>query len=59
MKLYTKTPLMVKIPKLGQEIENGKFIIDKGIGIMYSDEKDLKDMLKNIASGDFDSILSL
>ena len=56
--IYTKTPLMVKIPKLGQEIENGKFIIDKGIGIMYSDEKDLKDMLKNIASGDFDSILS-
>ena len=56
--IYTKTPLMVKIPKLGQEIENGKFIIDKGIGLMYSDEKDLREILKNIASGNSDSILS-
>lgn len=56
--IYTKTPLMVKIPKLGQEIENGKFIIDKGIGIMYSDENDLKNILKNISSGKSDSILS-
>lgn len=56
--IYTKTPLMVKIPRLGQEIENGKFIIDKGIGLMYSDEKDLREILKNIASGKSDSILS-
>lgn len=56
--IYTKTPLMVKIPRLGQEIENGKFIIDKGIGLMYSDEKDLREMLKNIASGKSNSILS-
>lgn len=56
--IYTKTPLMVKIPKLGQEIENGKFIIDKGIGVMYSDESDLKNFLKNIASGKSEPILS-
>ncbi|MEE0450553.1 MGDG synthase family glycosyltransferase [Peptacetobacter sp.] len=56
--IYTKTPLMVKIPRLGQEIENGKFIIDKGIGLMYSDEKDLREILKNIASGKSNSILS-
>ncbi|MED9948099.1 MAG: glycosyltransferase [Peptacetobacter hiranonis] len=56
--IYTKTPLMVKIPRLGQEIENGKFIIDKGIGLMYSDEKDLREILKSIASGKSDSILS-
>ncbi|WP_300282420.1 MGDG synthase family glycosyltransferase [Peptacetobacter sp.] len=56
--IYSKTPLLVKIPKLGQEIENGKFIIDKGIGLLYSDEEDLQAILKNIASGKFDSTIS-
>ena len=53
--IHSNTPLIVKIPKLGQEIENGKFIIDKGIGFIYSDEDDLEIVLKAIANGDFSS----
>ncbi|WP_330573795.1 MGDG synthase family glycosyltransferase [Peptacetobacter hominis] len=55
--IHSGTPLIVKIPKVGQEIENGKFIIDKGIGIIYSGEEDLMAILKGIASGEYSSII--
>ena len=32
--ISSNTPIIVKNPKVGQEIENAKFIIDKGIGII-------------------------
>lgn len=42
--IHSKTPIIVRLPKVGQEIENAKFIVDKGIGIIYSDEDDLKEI---------------
>ncbi|WP_270939831.1 MGDG synthase family glycosyltransferase [Romboutsia lituseburensis] len=56
--IHSLTPVIVKVPKVGQEIENAKFIIDKGIGFIYTDENDLKDVFIKISSGDFNSILS-
>ena len=46
--IHLNTPVIVKLPKIGQEIENAKFIIDKGIGIIYNDENDLKVYLSKI-----------
>ncbi len=39
--IQSQTPVL-KMPKVGQEIENAKFIIDKGLGMIYSDDLDLK-----------------
>lgn len=55
--IHSQTPVIVKVPKIGQEIENAKFIIDKGIGIVYNDEADLKYVFENLASDNFSSIM--
>ncbi|MCU9816606.1 glycosyltransferase [Paraclostridium sp. AKS73] len=43
--IKSEIPVVVMLPKVGQEIENARFIIDKGIGIVYNDEDDLKNLL--------------
>jgi len=48
-------PVMVKLPKVGQEIENAKFIVDKGIGIVYQDEFELQQHLINLIQGKLDN----
>ena len=48
------TPVIVKLPKVGQEIENAKFIIDKGIGIVYQDEFELQQHLIDLIEGELD-----
>ncbi|MEF9990507.1 MAG: glycosyltransferase [Romboutsia sp.] len=53
--IYSQTPIIVKVPKVGQEIENARFIIDKGIGIVYNDDKDLRDIFSSLASRKLDS----
>lgn len=55
--IYSQTPIIVKVPKVGQEIENARFIIDKGIGVVYSDDKDLKNIITSLPTGDFDSVI--
>lgn len=55
--IHSQTPIIVKLPKVGQEIENTKFIIDKGIGFIYTDEDDLKNIFYKLASGEFEPIL--
>lgn len=56
--IHSETPIIVKVPKVGQEIENAKFIIDKGIGIIYNDEDDLKNIFYELSSGKFESIFN-
>lgn len=56
--IHSNTPIIVKIPKVGQEIENSKFLIDKGLGFVYRDNKDLKDIFYKISSGEFDSFIN-
>ncbi len=46
--ISSNTPIIVKNPKVGQEIENAKFIRDKGIGILYDNDDDLKDIIKDL-----------
>ena len=46
------------MPKVGQEIENAKFIIDKGLGMIYSDDLDLKNIFYKLVSNEFDSIIN-
>ncbi len=46
--ISSNTPIIVKNPKVGQEIENAKFIRDKGIGILYDSEDDLKVLIKDL-----------
>ena len=46
--IQSEIPVVVMLPKVGQEIENARFIIDKGIGIIYNDEEDLKILLDTI-----------
>lgn len=41
-------PVIVKKPDIGQEIANAKFIHREKIGLVYSKEKDLKKIIKNI-----------
>lgn len=41
-------PVAVKKPNIGQEIYNAKFIINKNIGFVYSNEFELKRMIKNL-----------
>jgi len=55
--IQSKTPVIVKLPKVGQEIENAKFIVDKGIGIVYNDENDLKQIFKSITSNKFNTLV--
>ncbi|RDY24715.1 galactosyldiacylglycerol synthase [Romboutsia maritimum] len=56
--ILSQTPVIVKVPKVGQEIENARFIIDKGVGIIYSDDNDLKNIFNSLASGEFDTFIS-
>ena len=56
--IYANTPIIVKSPKVGQEIENAKFIIDKGIGLIYNDEKDLEDIFTKIGDDEFEPLMS-
>lgn len=53
--IHSQIPVIVKLPKVGQEIENARFIIDKGIGIIYNDEIDLKEIFNAITSRSIDS----
>ena len=55
--IQSNTPIIVKLPKVGQEIENAKFIVDKGIGIIYNDENDLKGIFKSIISNKFNELI--
>ncbi|MGL5752021.1 MAG: glycosyltransferase, partial [Paraclostridium sp.] len=48
--IHSEIPVIVRLPKVGQEIENARFIIDKGIGIIYNDEDDLKEIVNSIAN---------
>ena len=56
--IHSQTPVIVKVPKVGQEIENAKFIIDKGIGVVYTDTNDLKNIFYELVSGEFESTLN-
>ena len=53
--ISSNTPIIVKNPKVGQEIENAKFIRDKGIGILYDNDEDLKDLIKDLLNKKLDS----
>lgn len=55
--IHSQTPVIVKVPKIGQEIENAKFIIDKGVGIVYKDDDDLKKIITSLPAGAFDSVI--
>jgi processive 1,2-diacylglycerol beta-glucosyltransferase len=55
--IHSQTPIIVKLPKIGQEIENAKFIMDNGLGIIYYDEKDLKTIISSLPDGNFDNII--
>ncbi len=55
--IQSQTPIIVRNPKVGQEIENGKFIVDKGIGILYQDEDDLKEIFYKLSSNKFNSMI--
>ena len=46
-------PVMVKKPDIGQEIANAKFITKEGIGFVYSKERELKKIIKNISSKEY------
>ena len=46
--ISSNTPIIVKNPKVGQEIENAKFIRDKGLGILYDSDDDLKDIIEDL-----------
>lgn len=55
--IHSQTPIIVKLPKVGQEIENAKFIVDKGIGIIYNDDDDLKNIFESIVCSKFNSTI--
>lgn len=54
--IHSQTPVIVKVPKVGQEIENARFIIDKGVGVLYHDEDDLKEFFYSLSCGKFESL---
>lgn len=56
--IKSEIPIVVMLPKVGQEIENAKFIIDKGIGIIYNDESDLKELLDALVNQKLDDRIS-
>lgn len=43
-------PVIVKKPNIGQEIANAKFINKKNIGVVYSNEKELKKLIKDLVN---------
>ncbi|MEG1408733.1 MAG: glycosyltransferase [Terrisporobacter sp.] len=53
--ISSNTPIIVKNPKVGQEIENAKFIRDKGIGILYDNDENLKEIIESLIKGDLSS----
>ena len=55
--ISSNTPIIVKNPKVGQEIENAKFIRDKGIGILYDSDEELKNIIMSLLNGDLDTRL--
>ena len=57
MKDFGEYAIIVKNPKVGQEIENAKFIRDKGIGILYDTDEDLKELIKDLVNKKLDSRL--
>ena len=56
--ISSQTPIIVKNPKVGQEIENAKFIRDKGIGILYDNDEDLKILIEDLINHKLDSRLA-
>ncbi|MDR0879367.1 MAG: galactosyldiacylglycerol synthase [Clostridioides sp.] len=54
--INSKTPVIVKYPKVGQEIENAKFIIDNGLGLVYKTEKELVGIMNDLVVGKIDSV---
>ncbi|MEG2786569.1 MAG: glycosyltransferase [Romboutsia sp.] len=56
--IKSEIPVVVMLPKVGQEIENARFIIDKGIGIIYNDESDLKELLNAVVNNRLDDRIS-
>ncbi|MDR1774720.1 MAG: galactosyldiacylglycerol synthase, partial [Clostridioides sp.] len=56
--INSKTPIIIKYPKVGQEIENTKFIIDKGIGLVYKNEFELENIFQDLVDGKLDEIIS-
>ncbi len=55
--INSKTPVIIKYPKVGQEIENAKFIIDKGIGVVYKTDKEFQNLLEKLVQGKLDSFI--
>ena len=53
--INAQIPIIIKTPKVGQEIENSKFIIDKGIGIVYNNETELKEIFDLMVNGDLNN----
>lgn len=53
--IHAQIPVIVKLPKVGQEIENARFIIDKGIGIIYSDDESLREIFDALTNKSLDS----
>lgn len=53
--IHSQVPVITKLPKIGQEIENAKFIVDKGIGIIYNDDDDLKLIFNSLVNKSLDS----
>ena len=54
-------PVVVKKPNIGQEIANAKFINKKNVGLVYSNERELKKIIKGLVEekniNDLDSII--
>lgn len=46
-------PVVVKKPDIGQEIANAKFINRENIGFVYSKERELKKIIKNIKNDEY------
>lgn len=55
-------PVIIKKPNIGQEIENAKFINSSNVGLVYSNEKELKKIITNLlddnSSIDLNSIIN-
>lgn len=56
--ISSNTPVIIKHPKVGQEIENAKFIIDKGVGMVYKLDKDFQNILSALVDGSLDDFLA-
>lgn len=49
--ISTGVPVIVKKPNIGQEIANAKFINRESIGFVYSKERELKRIIKELVEG--------